>query len=189
MLLLAPLASCDPIPAPEAEPHFLANGSWAHSDIAPSYFSTVEENQARTRDPYIPLSLAPSLAQAYLPQYLPQQQRYLPQQQQYLPQQQLYLPQQPQYLPQQQHYLPQQQQMQYLPQQQYLTTQNQQQQYLTPQNQQQQYVTQQQQQYLPQQQHQYLPEQYPQQAQYSPQEIKVAFFSILLLLIMYIYSE
>ena len=162
LLLLAPLASCDPIPAPEAEPHFMANGSWAHSDVAPSYFSgrtpTVDENQARTRDPYTPLALAPRLAQAYLPQYLPQQQRYLPQQQQYLPQQQQYLPQQQQYIPQQQ--------LQYLPQQQYLTQQNQQQQY----------VTQQQQQYLPQQQQQYLPQQYPQQAQYSPQEIQVTKF-------------
>ena len=113
LLLLASLFSCIAIPAPDPEPHFLANGH-SHSNIAPSYSPTVVENQARTRNPYTPQFLASSMAQTYLPQHLPQQQGQQTQQQLYLPQQQLY------YLPLQR-YFPQQQSQQYLHHQQHIT--------------------------------------------------------------------
>merc|ERR1712156_1009677 len=65
------LAVSEPDPEPLA--HFLANGTWAHPDIAPSYFSG--------RSPTAPVPVvAPGLSSTYVPQ-----QQYLTQhQQQYL---------------------------------------------------------------------------------------------------------
>ena len=84
LLATVVLATSEPDAKPVA--HFLANGTWAHPDIAPSYFSG--------RSPMAPVPLVPSgLASTYLPQqhpqYVPQQHpQYVQPQQQYLPQQQ-----------------------------------------------------------------------------------------------------
>ena len=104
--LLATVALATSEPDPEPVAHFLANGTWAHPDIAPSYFSG--------HSPMAPVPVVASgLASTYLPQQHPQHPQYVQPQQQYLPQQHQYLPQQQQqYLPQQQQYLPQQQQQQ-----------------------------------------------------------------------------
>ena len=122
LLLTSPsLSDSSPVAhsQPDAEPHFHANGSWAHSDVAPSYFSGRAPSQDTN---YLAPVLQQGFNQALLPQqqqqYLPLQQQYLPvQQQQYLLPQQQYLPPQQQNLQPQQQYQPMQQQ-QYIPQQQ-----------------------------------------------------------------------
>ena len=86
--LLATVALAASEPDPEPIAHFLANGTWAHPDIAPSYFSG--------HSPMAPVPVVASgLASTYLPQqhphpqYVQPQQQYLTQpQQQYLTQQQ-----------------------------------------------------------------------------------------------------
>ena len=99
--LLATVALATSEPDPEPVAHFLANGTWAHPDIAPSYFSG--------HSPMAPVPVVASgLPSTYLPQQHPHPQYVQPQQQYLTQQQQQYLTQ-----PQQQ-YLTQHQQQQYV---------------------------------------------------------------------------